>query len=194
MPSIWFGFLTAWNPQLLRYHFSDLEEFLLTGMSFSYTFYFISDTIICLNQHCWGDRALCLPWHQIESARSQQRGSFTFPISLTFLFLANLYSRQLHLLKPLHPLHSPLSPSSFAIFLLNISSSPISHFFLVTFLPFPPSLHPSTSWLPNQMISLIWTFGFLFRYPDDLRNIVQQCANTSGDNLFKRRCRAITIN
>ena len=34
-----------------------------------------------------------------------------------------------------------------------------------------------SSWLPNQMISLIWIFGFLFRYPDDLRNIVQQCAN-----------------
>ena len=39
--------------------------------------------------------------------------------------------------------------------------------------------------LPNQMISLILIFGFLcrssiyiyiFRYPDDLRNIVQQCA------------------
>ena len=26
------------------------------------------------------------------------------------------------------------------------------------------------------MISLIWIFGFLCRYPDDLRNIVQQCA------------------
>ena len=119
MPSIWFGFLTAWNPQLLRYHFSDLEEFLLTGMSCSYTFYFFSDTIICLNQYCWGDRALCLPWHQIESTRSQQRGSFTFPLSLTFLFLTNLYSHHSHLLKPLHPLHSPLSvlPSSFSIFL-----------------------------------------------------------------------------
>ena len=33
------------------------------------------------------------------------------------------------------------------------------------------------SWLPNQMISLIFMFGFLCRYPDDLRNIVQQCAN-----------------
>ena len=42
---------------------------------------------------------------------------------------------------------TPLSPFSFAIFLFNISSSPISHFFLVTFLPFPPSLHPSTQ--PN---------------------------------------------
>ena len=29
------------------------------------------------------------------------------------------------------------------------------------------------------MISLIWIFGFLFRYPDDLRNIVQQCAMLS---------------
>ena len=44
------------------------------------------------------------------------------------------------------------------------------------------------SWLPNQMISLVLIFGFLcrssiFRYPDDLRNIVQQCACVS------RNCR-----
>ena len=95
--------------------------------------FFISDTIICLNQYCWGDRALCLPWHQIESTRSQQRGSFTFPLSLTFLFLTNLYSHHSHLLKPLHPLHSPLSvlPSSFSIFLphqsLTFSSWHSSH-------------------------------------------------------------------
>ena len=38
-----------------------------------------------------------------------------------------------------------------------------------------------SSWLPNQMISLVLIFGFIcrssiFRYPEDLRNIVQQCA------------------
>ena len=42
-------------------------------------------------------------------------------------------------------------------------------------------VHSTASWLPNQMISLVLIFGFLcrssiFRYPDDLRNIVQQCA------------------
>ena len=152
MPSIWFGFLTAWNPQLLHYHFSDLEEFLLTGMSFSYTFYFISDTIICLNQHCWGDRALCLPWHQIESTRSQQRGSFTFPLSLTFLFLTNLYSHHSHLLKPLHPLHSPLSvlPSSFSIFLphqsLTFSSWHSSHSLRPSIRPPSPSILKLAYW------------------------------------------------
>ena len=36
--------------------------------------------------------------------------------------------------------------------------------------------HITCSWLPNQMISLILIFGFLCRYPDDLRNIVQPCA------------------
>ena len=41
------------------------------------------------------------------------------------------------------------------------------------------------------MISLILIFGFLcrssiFRYPDDLRNIVQQCAR-SGDETFYLR-------
>ena len=32
------------------------------------------------------------------------------------------------------------------------------------------------------MISLIFMFGFLCRYPDDLRSIVQQCAN--GDDNY----------
>ena len=46
----------------------------------------------------------------------------------------------------------------------------------------------NTSWLPNQMISLIWIFGFLcrsslFRYPDELRDIVQQCATSSLSSL-----------
>ena len=31
----------------------------------------------------------------------------------------------------------------------------------------------TSSWLPNQIISLIVMFGFLCRYPDDLRNIEQ---------------------
>ena len=43
-----------------------------------------------------------------------------------------------------------------------------------------------SSWLSNQMISLILIFGFLrrsniFLYPDDLRNIVQQCARRFPD-------------
>ena len=49
-------------------------------------------------------------------------------------------------------------------------------------------VHSTASWLPNQMISRVLIFGFLcrssiFRYPDDLRNIVQQCACVS------RNCR-----
>ena len=35
------------------------------------------------------------------------------------------------------------------------------------------------------MISLILIFGFLCRYPDDLRNIVQQCANQSPSKTIK---------
>ena len=50
-------------------------------------------------------------------------------------------------------------------------------------------VHSTASWLPNQMISLVLIFGFLcrssiFRYPDDLINIVKQCA--SGDEDLAR--------
>ena len=46
---------------------------------------------------------------------------------------------------------------------------------------FKENVTGNCSWLPNQMISMVLIFGFLcrsyiFRYPDDLRNIVQQCA------------------
>ena len=50
-------------------------------------------------------------------------------------------------------------------------------------------VHSTASWLPNQMISLVLIFGFLcqssiFRYPDDLRNIVQQCATPLHPLIF----------
>ena len=67
----------------------------------------------------------------------------------------------------------------------DLCANVISPGFLKSFLTIPYfwelKLYRNNSWLPNQMISLVLIFGFLcrssiFRYPDDLRNIVQQCA------------------
>ena len=71
----------------------------------------------------------------------------------------------------------------------DLCANVISPGFLKSFLTIPYfwdlKLYRNTSWLPNQMISLVLIFGFLCRssisrYPDDLRNIVQQCASWSA--------------